>query len=101
MNARPRLALTCGEPAGIGPDLCVMAAAAVASGRLPCDITCFADEALLRSRAAALGVALESGATPRCSYVDGDQRLWFDVLGSPRYGVLTLGGFEREDGEAQ
>ncbi|MEZ0244362.1 MAG: hypothetical protein ACAH11_13375 [Sphingomonas sp.] len=49
----------------------------------------------------AMIVALESGATPRCSYVDGDQRLWFDVLGAPSYGVLTLGGFERENDEAQ
>ena len=46
-------------------------------------------------------VALESGTTPRCSYADGDQRLWFDVLGSPSFGVLTLGGFERENDEAQ
>jgi 4-hydroxythreonine-4-phosphate dehydrogenase len=60
VTPRPRLALTCGEPAGIGPDLCVMAAAAAASGRLACHITCLGDEQLLRSRAAAMGTAFES-----------------------------------------
>ena len=37
-----------------------MAAAAAASGRLACHITCLADEALLRSRAAAMHKVLES-----------------------------------------
>ncbi|MET0279629.1 MAG: 4-hydroxythreonine-4-phosphate dehydrogenase PdxA [Steroidobacteraceae bacterium] len=52
---RPRLALTCGEPAGIGPDICVQAAAALAGGGF--DITCIADGALLAARAKRLGIA--------------------------------------------
>jgi 4-hydroxythreonine-4-phosphate dehydrogenase len=46
-----RIALTCGEPAGIGPDLC-LAAAAVARNY---DLVCLADRELLRERAALLG----------------------------------------------
>src|SRR6478609_302399 len=60
MNARPRLALTCGEPAGIGPDLCVMAAASQLASRQHCEIHCLADESLLRSRAGMLGLDLDA-----------------------------------------
>lgn len=50
----PRIALTAGEPAGIGPDLCVMLAQ-----RLPAaDITVIADRTLLAQRAGMLGLPL-------------------------------------------
>ncbi|RYG63596.1 4-hydroxythreonine-4-phosphate dehydrogenase PdxA, partial [bacterium] len=52
---RPRIALTSGEPAGIGPDLCVALAARAALGELDCDIRCLIDRDLLAARAAALG----------------------------------------------
>lgn len=55
MPHRPRLALTCGEPAGIGPDICLQAAGAL--GDAGFDITCFADAKLLAARAAQLGLA--------------------------------------------
>lgn len=60
-RAQPRLALTVGEPAGIGPDLCVMLAAA--RQRLPADCTihCFGDESLLRERAAQLQLPFTPG----------------------------------------
>ena len=61
MNARPRLALTCGEPAGIGPDLCVMIGAAATSLGADCEIHCLADESLLRQRAAQLGLPFPAG----------------------------------------
>jgi 4-hydroxythreonine-4-phosphate dehydrogenase len=51
---RPRLALTCGEPAGIGPDICLQAAGALDGAGF--DITCFTDSALLAARAAQLGI---------------------------------------------
>ncbi|MBV8911189.1 MAG: 4-hydroxythreonine-4-phosphate dehydrogenase, partial [Gammaproteobacteria bacterium] len=35
----PRIALTSGEPAGIGPEICL----ALAGGELPCEIVCLAD----------------------------------------------------------
>jgi 4-hydroxythreonine-4-phosphate dehydrogenase len=63
----PRLALTPGEPAGIGPDLCVM----LAQRPLPdAELIAIADPDLLLSRAARLGLELEllpprSDAPPR------------------------------------
>jgi 4-hydroxythreonine-4-phosphate dehydrogenase len=55
---RPCIALTCGEPAGIGPDLCIMTAAEFAQRDPGFDVICLADAALLRERAAALGTPL-------------------------------------------
>jgi len=55
---RPHLALTCGEPAGIGPDLCVLLSQRMAAHDLGCDITVLADAPLLQSRAAQLGQPL-------------------------------------------
>jgi 4-hydroxythreonine-4-phosphate dehydrogenase len=47
----PRIALTCGEPAGIGPELCL----ALARDAFSCDLVCLADIDLLRARALAIG----------------------------------------------
>jgi 4-hydroxythreonine-4-phosphate dehydrogenase len=49
------LALTAGEPAGIGPDLCL--AAACMPRRWP--LVCLADRDLLRARAHQLGLSVE------------------------------------------
>ena len=46
----PRVALTSGEPAGVGPELCL----AIAREALDCELVCLADRALLAERAAAL-----------------------------------------------
>lgn len=51
----PLIAVTAGEPAGIGPDLCI----ALARRRLAARIVVLADRELLRSRAHSLGVRLE------------------------------------------
>jgi 4-hydroxythreonine-4-phosphate dehydrogenase len=48
----PRIALTSGEPAGIGPDLCL----ALARRELPCEVVCLADLRLLETRARLLGM---------------------------------------------
>lgn len=54
--SRPRIALTAGEPAGIGPDLCAMLAQ-----KLPdADITVIADRSLIESRAHQLGLPLNN-----------------------------------------
>ncbi|BBL71871.1 4-hydroxythreonine-4-phosphate dehydrogenase PdxA [Methylogaea oryzae] len=53
-TALPRLVLTPGEPAGIGPDLAVQAA----QRELPCELVAVADPALLRQRAEQLGLPL-------------------------------------------
>ena len=47
----PRIALTCGEPAGIGPELCL----AVAREAFACDLVCVGDMELLRERALCSG----------------------------------------------
>ncbi len=51
----PLLALTAGEPAGIGPDLCVQ----LAQHALPCRLVVIADHALLQERARILKLPLE------------------------------------------
>jgi len=48
----PRIALTSGEPAGIGPDLCLQ----LARTERRCELVCLGDRELLRSRARALGI---------------------------------------------
>lgn len=54
-STKPRIALTAGEPAGIGPDLCAMLVQ-----RLPeADITVIADRGLIESRAAQLGLPID------------------------------------------
>lgn len=50
----PRIALTPGEPAGIGPDLCVQ----LAQQPQPCELVAIADPELLKERAAQLGLPL-------------------------------------------
>ncbi|MGH8227955.1 MAG: 4-hydroxythreonine-4-phosphate dehydrogenase PdxA [Steroidobacteraceae bacterium] len=52
MRRLPRIALTSGEPAGIGPDLCLE----LARQPLPCRLVCLADSSLLRARARLLGL---------------------------------------------
>ncbi len=69
-HTRPRLALTCGEPAGIGPDLCIAAAAELAAGDAPFDVICIADRELLSQRAQQLGLTLPAeGAAFRIEHV--------------------------------
>ena len=48
----PVIAVTSGEPAGIGPDICL----ALAAQRLPCRVVLLADRDLLAARAARLGL---------------------------------------------
>ena len=46
----PRIALTSGEPAGVGPELCL----AIARETLGCELVCIGDRSLLAARASAL-----------------------------------------------
>ena len=54
LHACPRIAITAGEPAGIGPDLCVQ----LAQQPLDCQLVVIADPTLLGQRAAQLGLPL-------------------------------------------
>ena len=49
-----RIALTSGEPAGVGPELCL----AIAQQDLPCEIVCVADRNLLAQRARQVGLTV-------------------------------------------
>jgi 4-hydroxythreonine-4-phosphate dehydrogenase len=60
----PRIALTSGEPAGIGPDVCL----GVAARQLDCDLVCIGDRELLTERARALGMKVEMRAYDRASH---------------------------------
>jgi 4-hydroxythreonine-4-phosphate dehydrogenase len=51
----PRIALTAGEPAGIGPDICL----ALAQARQDCELVCLGDREVLAARARQLGLATE------------------------------------------
>ena len=51
----PTLILTAGEPAGVGPDLCVQ----IAQKELPCKLIVIADKNLLRDRAKVMQCSLE------------------------------------------
>jgi len=54
-DALPTLALSAGEPAGIGPDI----VAAIAAREIPARLVCVADPNVIAARAAALGIDLE------------------------------------------
>ena len=57
MLERPTLAITSGEPAGIGPELCAMLAVRHAERPFPARIVLVGDHELLTARAARIGVA--------------------------------------------
>jgi 4-hydroxythreonine-4-phosphate dehydrogenase len=54
MAPQARIAVTSGEPAGIGPDLCLQ----LARGPLPCEFVCLGDRELLAARARQLNLKL-------------------------------------------
>ncbi len=68
----PRIALTPGEPAGIGPELCVQ----LAQQDLPCQIIVIASPQLLEARAKQLGLPLQ------IKEFDGSLRATHQVAGS-------------------
>lgn len=61
LPGRPRLALTCGEPAGIGPDICALAGQQLLLENVDFDVVCLTDASLLAARAALLGVRRYTG----------------------------------------
>ena len=70
----PRIALTSGEPAGIGPELCL----ALAAMELPCELVCLGDHTLLGERAEKLVPRLRlrsyepAAGAPRGAHVQGE-----------------------------
>jgi 4-hydroxythreonine-4-phosphate dehydrogenase len=72
----PRLALTAGEPGGIGPDLCLLAA----QGPLPAEVIVVGDPQLLTDRARLLGISTDivhwQPGEPRQPHRPGQLRVW-------------------------
>ena len=64
-----RLVLTCGEPAGIGPDLALQIAAHLPAAEADYQITCLADRNLLESRARLLQLPLSESPAFRIEHV--------------------------------
>ena len=60
----PRIALTSGEPAGIGPDVCL----GLAARELDCDLVCLGDREMLTERARVLGLKVELRSYERASH---------------------------------
>ncbi len=56
---RPKIAITAGEPAGIGPDICVQIAAQRNAATNAAELVVIADPALLRERAQLLRLAVD------------------------------------------
>ncbi|MGH8179892.1 MAG: 4-hydroxythreonine-4-phosphate dehydrogenase PdxA [Steroidobacteraceae bacterium] len=97
----PRIALTSGEPAGIGPDVCL----AIAARPLDCDLVCLADRDMLAQRALALGLQVQLRAYDRAPrrHVPGTLVVEHQPLRAtsvagrldPRNGPYVLGLLER------
>ena len=68
---RPRLALVPGEPAGVGPELCVRAA----QRRWDADLVAFADRDALRAAADALGLPLRFRTPDAAEAASGELRI--------------------------
>lgn len=78
MTANPLIALSAGEPAGIGPDLCLW----LAHQPLPCRLIVAADQTMMRQRALLLGWAYPFRDTDQPDFGSSDPRpqLWHHAL---------------------
>ncbi|MGZ8188153.1 MAG: 4-hydroxythreonine-4-phosphate dehydrogenase PdxA [Methylosarcina sp.] len=86
----PRIAVTPGEPAGIGPDLCLQ----LAQMSLPCELVVIANIELMQQRAEALGLKVRikefNGALPPSNQKAGSLTVWSVSLSeSVQPGVLN------------
>ncbi|MGI9210954.1 MAG: 4-hydroxythreonine-4-phosphate dehydrogenase PdxA [Methylococcaceae bacterium] len=85
-----KILLTSGEPAGIGPDLCIT----MAQRAWPFDLTALGDPDLFRHRAQLLGLPLTvKEVTPglTCAHLPGTLRVWPTASkADTRPGLLTL-----------
>ncbi len=61
-RSRPRLALTCGEPAGIGPDLCALISTQLLRDGADFDVVCLTDSGLVENRAMQAGIPYQTGS---------------------------------------
>jgi 4-hydroxythreonine-4-phosphate dehydrogenase len=92
----PRVALTMGEPAGIGPDICL----AIAEQAWPCDLTVIGDPCVLQDRARCLELTVHfrevATDAPLCRHQPGTLQVWpvGDAGGvTPGFLNPALGGY--------
>ncbi len=76
----PRIVITAGEPAGIGPDLCLQ----MAQHQFPCELVVIADPNLLEQRAKQLGLVVS------LHELDLDQKTYPSTKGEIRYIPVAL-----------
>lgn len=86
----PRIAVTPGEPAGIGPDICLQ----LAQKDLPCELVMIANMEFMRRRAEELGLNVRiqefNGSLPASNQKAGSLTLWSVGLPEPvQAGVLN------------
>lgn len=93
MSALPRIALTAGEPAGIGPDICL----ATALERQDCELVCLADRAALMARAQALGLRVEMPLYTRASRTTPHRAGVLPVLDLPCAAPVVAGQLHRSN----
>ena len=87
MSRLPVIAITSGEPAGIGPDICL----AQAHRKLPCRAVILGDRTLLAARAEQLGLAVRLREfDPARSPVEGE----LEVLHLPLVAAVTAGSLD-------
>jgi 4-hydroxythreonine-4-phosphate dehydrogenase len=89
----PRIAITSGEPAGVGPELCLE----LAEGRWDCELICLGDRTLLEERGRAVGSTVTLRDSQRRVATDveppmgGQLRIEHVALGAPaRAGELDV-----------
>jgi 4-hydroxythreonine-4-phosphate dehydrogenase len=79
----PRIAITPGEPAGIGPDIILQ----MAMRPLPASLVAFADPELLTQRAAQLGLTIQLRILPPLPLDEEENESWFCL---PQLGQLYV-----------
>jgi 4-hydroxythreonine-4-phosphate dehydrogenase len=84
MTTHPTLAITSGEPAGIGPELCAMLALRHAAKAFAARLVLLGDSALLHERAARIGLAPRYAAyDPTSAAPAGVVEIWHHPLAVP------------------
>ena len=86
-NTLPRIAITSGEPAGIGPDICVL----LAQHEIAADITVLGDVNMLAQRATQLGITLNIQAYASSNVSSPHQKNTLKVLHIPTAAPVLAG----------
>ncbi|MGY1490318.1 4-hydroxythreonine-4-phosphate dehydrogenase PdxA [Methylobacillus pratensis] len=94
MDTLPRIAVTAGEPAGIGIDLCAM----LAGQALPCRLAVIADRDVLAARASALNLPLQLHAYDAAHWAPHQGQSQLTVLHQACTAPVTAGKLDPRNG---